>query len=456
MGAGLQGAGKLAETGWEIFQYLEENLGEYQEDQQANQEAKNWYGDALLYYDTGRYNLSLKCITKCIEIKPGWSNAWALKGLIFDALDQYDDAINCYDEAIEINPRNVYAWNGKGIVLGELSEYEQAIECYDNAIAIDPSFSYAYTNRYLAAQALLENTTANDIESYTSDSYYGEGIFVGSGLAYTYNITNIGSNDWNTTDTIIVNTFPTSKSSPSTITVGPNGCNYTSIQDAIDAASPGDIIKVYSGTYYENVNVNKQITVLGVDMGSEMPVVDAGGSGSGITLSGSGVRLEGFITTNSSYGQAGIKVISNSNIITGNVANKNDYGIYLDTTNSNTVTDNTIDSNSNCGILLKSSNGNTVTGNTADSNSNCGILLDSSNGNTVTGNTADRNNNCGISLDSSNGNTVTGNTANSNEYGILLDSSNGNTVTNNIANKNAHGIWRESSNGNIISGNIIE
>jgi plastocyanin len=50
-----------------------------------------------------------------------------------------------------------------------------------------------------------------------------------------------------------------------------NSANYTKIQDAINASSEGDTILVYSGTYYENVNVNKQLTLGGIGM----PVVDA-------------------------------------------------------------------------------------------------------------------------------------------------------------------------------------
>ena len=42
---------------------------------------------------------------------------------------------------------------------------------------------------------------------------------------------------------------------------GPN--NYTTIQDAINAANDGDTIFVYSGVYYENVVVNKSITLRG-------------------------------------------------------------------------------------------------------------------------------------------------------------------------------------------------
>lgn len=47
-----------------------------------------------------------------------------------------------------------------------------------------------------------------------------------------------------------------------TLTVDDSGgADYMRIQDAINNASTGDTILVYSGTYYENVNVTKQLTI---------------------------------------------------------------------------------------------------------------------------------------------------------------------------------------------------
>ncbi|MDY6965908.1 MAG: NosD domain-containing protein, partial [Halobacteriota archaeon] len=54
------------------------------------------------------------------------------------------------------------------------------------------------------------------------------------------------------------------------------GADFTKIQDAVNAASAGDTIIVYSGTYYENVIVDKQLTLRGVDTGSGMPEINGG------------------------------------------------------------------------------------------------------------------------------------------------------------------------------------
>ena len=238
--------------------------------------------------------------------------------------------------------------------------------------------------------------------------------------------------------------------------------DYTKIQWAIDNATDGDTIIVKSGTYNENVNVTKQLILRGVDTGTGKPVVDAGGSGSAITLSADGTTLDGFKVINSGdYPYAGIKVTSNNNTITANNASNNDYsGIYLDYSSNNNITGNNASNNDDDGIFLYKSNSNTITGNNASYNDETGIrLLESCNNNIITGNNASYNNvdvGGGIFLSSScNNNIITGNNASHNCWdGIhLVSSSNNNITGNNACNNNNNGIILYSSSSNNITGN---
>jgi len=139
---------------------------------------------------------------------------------------------------------------------------------------------------------------------------------------------------------------------------GSGEADFTGIQDAINNASDGDTILVYSGVYYENVVVDKSVTLKGINL----PVVDAGGEGNAIMLCADGITLVGFNATNSesSISDAGIEVTSNNNIITGNNVSNNRASISLyDSSNNNTITGNNV-CNSNNGIMLQYSSNNSI------------------------------------------------------------------------------------------------
>ncbi|MGC9514648.1 tetratricopeptide repeat protein [Methanocrinis sp.] len=128
-----------------------------------------------------------------------------------------------------------------------------------------------------------------------------------------------------------------------TITVGPEGCDHVSIQAAIEAASPGDVVEVGGGTYRENLVVDMPIVLRGAGDGTEKPIVDAGGRGSAVTLVADGVRLEGFVLENGGFGWAGIDVRSGENLIRGNLVTENRwYGIFLDGSSDSIVEENVV------------------------------------------------------------------------------------------------------------------
>lgn len=71
-----------------------------------------------------------------------------------------------------------------------------------------------------------------------------------------------------------------------------HGCDYTSIQAALDAASPDDRIVVEGGIYRESLIIGKSVFLHGLDTGEGKPVL-APQSGR-IILAGNGAVLRGF------------------------------------------------------------------------------------------------------------------------------------------------------------------
>ncbi|MCA1916942.1 NosD domain-containing protein [Methanospirillum hungatei] len=87
---------------------------------------------------------------------------------------------------------------------------------------------------------------------------------------------------------ILLATFPVMAE---TWTVCPSGCRFSSIQEAITAASDGDTIVVQSGTYDEAVRIDRSITIVGMDTGGGLPVVGRESQPVAVTISAPDVVL---------------------------------------------------------------------------------------------------------------------------------------------------------------------
>ena len=88
--------------------------------------------------------------------------------------------------------------------------------------------------------------------------------------------------------------------------------NYTTIQGAINAAKPDDTIFVFNGTYFENINIFKSITLIGEN--KDITIIDGGGIGVPIKITNSFVKISSFTIQNSIPREDGIQVINENNI----------------------------------------------------------------------------------------------------------------------------------------------
>jgi parallel beta-helix repeat protein len=238
------------------------------------------------------------------------------------------------------------------------------------------------------------------------------------------------------------------------------GLGYVKIQDAIYAPETlkGQTILVDSGTYHENIIVNKTLSLVGEDAWTT--IIEGNGVGSVIELAADNVTLTGFVVRKSGigYGQSGIALndVKGCNVSRNNITD-NYYGLWFNSATNNTASgNNLIDDNYTIG-LYGSSNNNRVLNNNVTASNHAGILIVSSSNNEICENNV-TNNQYSIELVSSSSNTILGNNITNNSHGIALyGSSNNNSVRENTLQNNGWGIELDTpQNNRIYHNNFID
>jgi parallel beta-helix repeat protein len=283
--------------------------------------------------------------------------------------------------------------------------------------------------------------------------------------------------------------------------------DYSTIQEAINHASDGDTIFVRDGTYYENVVVNKTVSILGEN--ENATVVDCKGAGTTVQVTGSNVTLSGFTIEGSGAGYtlsgllSGIQVYrSSGNNISHNIVRDNCVGISLRESSENTLTDNiayynaydfavdvsgdgfsqfdnyvdtsnTVDgksiyylkdesnlvlgAQSNAGVVYLINCKNITVQDLTLTRNYCGVFLWNTTCSYITNVTARENWDSGIRLDQSENNTIIDNRLSNQEWsGVKLMGSENNSIMWNDASYNWNfGIYSFDSGHNQIASNIL-
>jgi uncharacterized repeat protein (TIGR01451 family) len=195
------------------------------------------------------------------------------------------------------------------------------------------------------------------------------------------------------------------------------------IQDAIDNAGTGDTICVKAGTYTENVDVDKRLTIRSENGAASTTVNALYPNDHVFEVTADYVNISGFSVKGATgIMDAGIHLGGDHCNISDNIASDNYVGIVGEWSNYNTISSNTV-SNNNYGIGLRGSSDNMISGNTAS------------------------NGHLGIGLRGSSDNAISSNTASNNDYGIhLYSSSNNNLIYDNYFNNIQNNAWDDGNN----------
>lgn len=250
----------------------------------------------------------------------------------------------------------------------------------------------------------------------------------------------------------------TTQAGAAVFTVGSNGeGNYSSIQEAINNAQNGDTILVSPGVYRENVNVNKELSIIsGTDLSGDMMnrtyVIGAIPANDVFSITSNNVRVSGFHIIGGpsgmdTHGEVGLYLEGVQNCsISNNTLMLNDIGIGLNNSQRNVLANNLIGFGTS-GIYLTRSNENVLSNNLATTNSQ-GISVVNSTNNALMNNTADSNE-VGFYLGASRMNTLESNLISKNDNGVVLaDMAESNILANNSIYMNGFGVYLNTSSGN--------
>jgi parallel beta-helix repeat protein len=201
--------------------------------------------------------------------------------------------------------------------------------------------------------------------------------------------------------------------------------DYSTIQEAVDAASENDIVFVKSGKYNESVSIDQPISLIGEDPATTTIIGDLRLSGTVVLVRHDNVSVTGFTIQPSAYSwtRRGVHLlhVSYCNVF-DNVILNNEEGIWLYGCSTNNIT------------------GNTVSGASFGGYTSCGISVDCSPSNWICGNIV-KNNRVGVSFDASPNNTLYNNTITNNQHiGLAVDSDGNSILDNTIEHNQATGI----------------
>lgn len=283
--------------------------------------------------------------------------------------------------------------------------------------------------------------------------------------------------------------------------------DYPTIQGAINHASYGDTIFVRNGVYYENVVVNKTLSIIGEN--ENATVIDGQGMGTTVQIAANNVTVSGFTVQNSEAGYSlsgalsGIQVYcSSGDNISHNIVRGNYFGISLRQSSGNTLTANiaydnwfnfavnvigdsfsqfnnyvdtsntvngksiyylrgesnvVLEAQSNAGTIYLINCKNITVQDLSLNRNYCGIFLWNTTSSYVTNVTAMDNWDSGIRLEQSNNNTIIHNRLSNQEWsGIRLMGSENNSIMWNDASYNWNeGIYSLDSKHNQIASNVL-
>jgi len=152
--------------------------------------------------------------------------------------------------------------------------------------------------------------------------------------------------------------------------------NFTTIQEAIDAAPENYTVFVYNGYYVENIKINKTVNLVG--QSPSKTIIDGNHSDNVIYITADYVNVSNLTLIDSGTypnKDAGIRLDSDYNVIKYCIFNNNSNGIYSRSINDNYIHNNSFKNSYDYGVYAYISSDRLRIMNNLFESNNCGLRI---------------------------------------------------------------------------------
>ncbi|MBX3045184.1 MAG: tetratricopeptide repeat protein [Candidatus Kapabacteria bacterium] len=137
-----------------------------------SQTADEHYNYALVKFFEEDYYGAMIQLSKAIEMKPDFAEAYGNRGFVYFNIGDTVKALNDFDKALELNPALHTIYNNRGYLNILRNNYDLAIQDLEKAISIKPDFAEAIYNQGLAYYELKQLDKACELWYQAGDLGY--------------------------------------------------------------------------------------------------------------------------------------------------------------------------------------------------------------------------------------------------------------------------------------------
>lgn len=80
----------------------------------------------------------MRCFERILELAPGEASAWYNKAKCLQDLNRYEESVVCCGKALELDPALFQAWLAEALSEDALCRWTDAARCYRQFIACSP------------------------------------------------------------------------------------------------------------------------------------------------------------------------------------------------------------------------------------------------------------------------------------------------------------------------------